>query len=165
MSSGMPLAPGLHEQRASTVATYPAATADTAKPTVCRGCGTPITPPQYGRRIWCSDRCRKQTSYSTPCVDCGQPTNGSEGHAITRERCGTCRYKHQHDSRHWTPETVIAALQEWARELGRTPTAKMALKAGAKVSCWVVQREFGSWSAAIRAAGLTPNPGGRPRKR
>jgi DNA-binding NarL/FixJ family response regulator len=56
----------------------------------CEGCGTSL-PSAYPNRIWCSERCRKQTRYSRPCVDCGKPLNGSDGHsAKAAVRCVRC---------------------------------------------------------------------------
>jgi DNA-directed RNA polymerase specialized sigma24 family protein len=56
----------------------------------CEGCGTPL-PHADPRRIWCSERCRKQTRYSHPCVDCEKPLNGSDGHsAKAAVRCVRC---------------------------------------------------------------------------
>lgn len=46
----------------------------------CQGCGDPLPPSRGGHpRKWCSERCRKQTLYSVPCVACGEPLNGSNG--------------------------------------------------------------------------------------
>jgi hypothetical protein len=56
----------------------------------CEGCGAPL-PHAHPRRIWCSERCRKQTRYSRPCVDCGKPLNGSNGHGPKAPlRCTVC---------------------------------------------------------------------------
>lgn len=66
---------------------------------------------------------------------------------------------------YWTRERIIAALQAWAQEHGRTP---------AKIGDWrhatpdhpaaiTVDVRFGSWNNAILEAGLPPNrPGIRP---
>jgi hypothetical protein len=64
-----------------------------ARTFTCQGCGKtgPLTNPHDRRRKWCSDRCRKQTLYGGTCIDCGAPTNGSDGrgpHAA--ERCVSC---------------------------------------------------------------------------
>lgn len=57
----------------------------------CAGCGELflVQSPFAHRAKWCSDRCRKQTLYSTPCVDCGAPTNGSDGRGA-HQRCQAC---------------------------------------------------------------------------
>lgn len=42
------------------------------------------------RAKWCSERCRR-SQYSTPCVDCGAPTDGSNGHGKNAsKRCARC---------------------------------------------------------------------------
>lgn len=56
----------------------------------CEGCGAPL-PSAYPNRIWCSERCRRQTRYSRPCVDCGKPLNGSAGLGPNAPvRCNAC---------------------------------------------------------------------------
>lgn len=88
--------------------------------------------------------------------------------------------------RTWTPERVIEAIQAWAGDLGEPPTsnewevgrpAKYADAALAKARLWhekaarfegggypsndTVKRIFGSFSAALAAAGFEPRPQGR----
>lgn len=57
---------------------------------------------------------------------------------------------------------AIHTLQLWAEGLGRTPAASMAKRAGAPIFLSTVEELFGSWNAGIDAAGLPPNPLGRP---
>lgn len=58
---------------------------------------------------------------------------------------------------------AIRVLQAWAADLGRTPTVKMAKRAGAPISAAAVECRFGSWNKGIEAAGLAVTPhGGRP---
>jgi transcriptional regulator with XRE-family HTH domain len=97
---------------------------------------------------------RRRARYSQPCIDCGAPTDGSGGFAQRRTRCSACSDRYRHDQRHWTPDQIVAVLQQWAEELGAPPSATLALRGGALVPCAVVQREFGSWSNGLRAAGL-----------
>jgi hypothetical protein len=130
----------------------------------CPRCGSPIRQAARGRtRIFCTDRCRKQFNYSTPCVDCGCETNGSDGRGHTR--CGVCRARYQHEAKFWTQERVLSAIRRAAAENGGVAPS---------VAIWfsdrpdwapspnVVGREFGSWSAAVRAAGVQPARRGRP---
>lgn len=42
---------------------------------VCKTCGAPIVQPPRGRRVYCSERCRKR-QYQVPCERCGQPAGG-----------------------------------------------------------------------------------------
>lgn len=53
-------------------------------------------------------------------------------------------------------EELIAALRAWAADLGRTPTAREADRAGAPTPKVTVKKAFGSWTAGVKAAGLTP---------
>lgn len=106
------------------------------------------------------------------CPDCG----GTK--AVSAQRCRPCRVRH--DTK-WTQQQIVAAMQEYHRRYGKTPSctewnpslarwrktpavAEKFLSDG----CWphvqtVIQR-FGSWTAAIDAAGLPRNRAGRPAK-
>lgn len=142
----------------------------------CQGCGTPIEPsgPRDHRRKWCSERCRK-AQYGGTCVDCGAPTNGSDGYAGRPMRCASCNGKlHGGRNRRWTPELVVAAIRDWAEEYGEPPAVpdwlpSQALRMndpGRARRFWdadgrwphhtIVFRVFGSWNAGIRAAGYEP---------
>lgn len=128
----------------------------------CAGCGGPL-PTSHGRRKWCSERCRRQTLYAGRCVDCGAPTNGSDGPGRAGERCLPCRARFQHESRRWTPEAIVAAIRAWAERTGGIPpSAREWLRplGGEWPPVSVVQREFGSWSAAISAAGFSARRSG-----
>lgn len=86
----------------------------------CAGCGElfPIRSKHAKRAKWCSDRCRKR-QYSTPCIDCGAPTNGSDGNgAKSPKRCALCDHVYRKANAIWTRETIIAAIQRWAAEHG-----------------------------------------------
>jgi hypothetical protein len=137
--------------------------------TTCRGCGEPIDPGTNNRkREWCSDRCRKRTLYSRQCVDCGATCNVDGRVEGASERCGGCSRRYRHEARRWTPEAVIAAIQAWADEHGGVPpvatdwnaTVARASGRGARgdefPSLDSVQAAFGTWSAAITAAGFVP---------
>lgn len=150
---------------------------------VCKGCGTELPPKtKPGRaRVWCTDRCRKQTLYSRPCVDCGKPLNGSDGTGPDApERCVSCAAKVSGAARKvWTREACVMAMQEWAAEHnGVYPTTLMwspshAVQLGSsphpdyvdhpdRWPCWAtVVRQFGSWRACVVAAGFTPRERGQ----
>lgn len=152
----------------------------------CKGCGTELPPKTWqGRdRLWCSDRCRKQTLYSRPCADCGEPMNGSDGNSPNASvRCVSCANKVNGAARTvWTREAILAAIREWAAEYGEPPRqadwnpvqarnylhderrARRFEEAGGRWPWFTkVVREFGSWNAAIAAAGFNPRQrfGGR----
>lgn len=64
----------------------------------------------------------------------------------------------------WTPELVVEALRRWAAEHERTPTVA-DFDAGTPAWCpsrSTAQRACGSWSEALRIAGLPANRTGRP---
>lgn len=102
-------------------------------------------------------RARKRR-YGGSCRNCGSRTDGSNGRDGAPVMCHSCRQKQQHDDRFWTPERIIQAIQEWNREHGRPPIAPEWVTPGARVGqiapVSTVQREFGSWRAAIQAAGF-----------
>lgn len=130
----------------------------------CQGCGVSLTVnrgPSRPRK-WCSERCRKQTLYSGECVDCGAPTNGSNGAGAAGKRCAACAARHNHEERHWTRERIIEALRAFADQYGRSPRANdPSLQASHQWPCSsIVVREFGTWNAGIEATGLEAMPVG-----
>jgi hypothetical protein len=146
---------------------------------VCKACGEPLPPNKaQGRlRVWCSDRCRK-TQYRGVCIDCGAPTDGSNGPGKSSKRCMRCfRVWHLDNFKIWDADRVIVAIQAWADEHGGVPPTAMAWNpsmARAKGrrdladkfeadQAWpltsTVLRYCGSWNAAIRAAGFSPHQG------
>lgn len=122
------------------------------------GCGTTLAPNKApGRaRKWCSERCRRRTLYGGRCEDCGATTcNG--GAPPQPRRCLACASARKHAERHWTPEAIREALRAWAAEHGRTPTVPETVGDRALPPFATAQREFGSWNAALEAAGLPLN--------
>lgn len=134
---------------------------------VCAGCDSAVPT----TRKWCSNRCRKQ-SYGQPCVDCGKRTCfGAESARVPYPRCQECSVEHR---RKWTPEVVVARIQEWARLYGDRPAQPdwnpwqaralgqedRAQRFESANGYWpgftTLVDVFGSWNAAIEAAGLEP---------
>jgi hypothetical protein len=81
----------------------------------------------------------------------------------------------------WTPDAIVLAIQRWARDHdGRPPTARdwdrprrrhdvnkpgrLNAPRSGHPSKWTVVKKFGSWNAAIEAAGFEPRtrPDARP---
>lgn len=59
----------------------------------------------------------------------------------------------------WTRERIIRALQADARRRGRAPVAsewQRGVKSRRRPTWGTVRNEFGSWEAALEAAGLDP---------
>jgi hypothetical protein len=137
--------------------------------THCKGCGTELPPKTYkGRdRIWCSQRCRR-LHYARKCIDCGGPCNVDGRTTHPNVRCAACHLQHHHDTRKWTKETIIQAIQTWANtHNGEPPTAptwnttETRKRTGQPRSSdypspSTVITEYGSWNNAIQAAGYTP---------
>lgn len=113
--------------------------------------------------------------YGGECVDCGAPTNGSDGRGPhASKRCRECGARRSGETRTvWTREKIIAAILEWVALYGEPPAipdwhpyaaehqlsdAKRAarFRGGDWPSAESVIREFGSWNAGIAAAGFTP---------
>jgi hypothetical protein len=63
----------------------------------------------------------------------------------------------------WSHEAILAALQAWAQAWGRSPSLEQWRRASAAhPSAATVRRLFGSWNAAVEAAGFAPRrPGER----
>lgn len=104
----------------------------------------------------------RRARYSRPCADCGKPTDGSGGYADPRARCSACAHVHKHETRRWTPERIVEAIQAFHTAHGRPPTAveRLAGRIPDFPSVGTVQDEFGSWNEGICAAGLEPLPSG-----
>ena len=125
------------------------------------------------------------------CAICGGETkyNGKRTNGPSTI-CGTCFRSRQHAERRWTPDTIIRSFQRFRDATGRTPRAldahgpheSLVLRISGKrihelekarelglvlPNPQTVRREFGSWDAAILAAGMEPSRGGggthRPR--
>jgi hypothetical protein len=61
----------------------------------------------------------------------------------------------------WTHDSILVAISHWQAEHGRPPLLEEWRRGdGSHPSTTTVQRRFGSWNAAIEAAGFTPRPPG-----
>lgn len=113
----------------------------------CRACRTVVIGGSYvkgGLCTACADR---------RCPDCGERKTSWQG-----TRCNACAHR---ASRKWTDEAIFAAMQAWAAvHGGEAPSANDATSANGLPSTCTIQRRFGSWNAAISAAGLEPRPHG-----
>ena len=62
----------------------------------------------------------------------------------------------------WTPDTIVYAIHLWHRQNSRLPLTREWEQAGENhPSRQTVMRVFGSWNAAMSAAGFAPRPRGR----
>ena len=141
--------------------------------------------PVYAERARMMSRAAKARRTGT-CVDCGAPTRyaGHGGAVAVAARCPACSSRRTGEARRvWTPAAIADAIRWWAAEFGAPPAApdwdgwnsryrlhdpKRAdryerLHAEGRIpSAAHVADVFGSWNAAIAAAGFTPRPrGGR----
>jgi hypothetical protein len=122
-------------------------------------------------RMWCSERCRKD-SYAVPCKDCGVLVDGTTPSRMMG-RCAPCAAAH-HSS--VARAAHIAAIQEWAAIYGEPPAVTdwsqqhaRECKDEARARRWLedgwpsaraVIKVFGTWNAAIVAAGFPPRQAG-----
>lgn len=128
---------------------------------------------------WVSDpdgekRAARKAGYQGSCVDCGEPTDGSDPR-MPAERCRLCTGQH---IRKLTREWILRSFEEWADLFGVPPTAAdwnpaLAISQGQQ---WKAERHratgrpwpcqstvcnhFGSWSAGVATAGFDPTPSG-----
>lgn len=138
------------------------------------------------------DRARK-ASYGGRCA-CGARTTGSDGRAKTPTVCFRCAQRKQSEERFWTRERIVESFQTFARIVGRPPAvadsplsrapsqvirlsptrlseieeaeAKMKAAGYRLPHATVINREFGGWRPALRAAGLSDRAvGGAPSHR
>ena len=94
----------------------------------------------------------RKRRYRAVCVVCGGPCYRQGPYAAWR--CEACERTHRHEQRKWTKRKVKAALGRWADDLGRPPTAEETALPGTRVPYGAIRREFGSFSQALKAAGL-----------
>lgn len=119
----------------------------------------------------------RRKGYARPCAWCGKPLSGCNGRARTGILCRSCTMQARSK---WTRERIIEVIQEFAQTYGRAPAAsefspqlfgrrapdardrcEMVKAAGDYPSYSWVRYQFGSWNAAIEAAGLTPRKPGQ----
>jgi hypothetical protein len=84
------------------------------------------------------------------CVECGSPR-----HRTARgDRCIDCQKR---ETLYRNAIDGVAALRAWATERGEPPTANEWLSSGRRPIRSTLTDTFGSWSEALRAAGLDPH--------
>lgn len=125
----------------------------------------------------------RRARYSRPCPECGKPMDGSGGvNGYRPERCDPCQRARQTAERMWTRESVIDAIQRFARLHGRPPAAtewltrsdpvygypSAASVYGLGTKCGGgrinTNAPFAKWADAIEAAGFPrPRRGGYDR--
>lgn len=135
-------------------------------------------------RKYCSERCRK-SQYDKACSDCGARIDGTTPGGAS----GRCRVCAGAERSRRARERHIDAIQRWAtlhgeppssadwcwqnarfklKDEGRALRAEAALREGWPSSQGVIAA-FGSWNAAIEAAGFRPRAphggGGNERRR
>jgi hypothetical protein len=124
------------------------------------------------------ERARRER-YRRPCKnpDCGNLTSGADGPGAPPRYCPRCAALTR---RRWTEEKVLEAIREWHRSTGAPPTlhdwspahapeghsgaARYLSEPGRWPSVPQVRARFGSFRAAVRAAGLDPARSGAPRR-
>lgn len=125
----------------------------------------------------------RRDRYRGTCLDCGKPTDGSNGRTGAPTYCRRCAPAHHRGK--WSQEKIVAAIQRWAALYGAPPSvldwnpALARLKGASDLDMierrWAsgdwpyvssVRSHCGSWNAAIAAAGFTPRgPGKREARR
>lgn len=123
----------------------------------------------------------RKNRYRGWCVDCGAPTawGGATTGGKPSKRCRSCRkaleqsadYRAEHTV--WTKDRVVLAIREWAQFYGEPPAAadwdpwRARVKLGDEMRARRFERDrgrwpsfiaavdrFGSWNAALEAAGF-----------
>lgn len=125
-------------------------------------------------------RARKDRLYSGPCADCGKTLQRSGPNES--KRCGECHELWLHNNKYWTRGRIIAVIWEFADRYGHPPSVSdfraspnelkrlpeqtaasiLARKRDMKMpALGSIVAEFGTWNAAIEAAGFEPTVGRR----
>lgn len=129
----------------------------------CQGCGKPAKQtPKARRRKWCSERCRRQTSYGGTCTQCGTPTNGNDGPGTAAELCNHClpstidfrRKISGPRASAWSETELLDALRAEATN-GSVSKSRYDASGRIPSSSTIIDR-FGTWNAALQTAGLKP---------
>jgi transcriptional regulator with XRE-family HTH domain len=137
----------------------------------------------------------RKNRYRRPCPGwnddlCGRLLDGSNGRGPNASKlCSACASQQQRETRrYWDSERIVATFRAFDNQFGRQPTAtdyagrfpggrkRLSATRLDEVDAitatgftfphpFAVQREFGSWSAALKAAGFTPSRGGSPSHR
>jgi AcrR family transcriptional regulator len=93
----------------------------------------------------------RRESYRGRCRQCGRPTDGSRGQGKAPELCTFCLQPR------WEPARILAAMRDFYAEHGRSPREVDGHHNSALPNESPVRRRFGTWNAALRAAGLPVN--------
>lgn len=120
----------------------------------------------------------RKARYHGTCVDCGGATYGGAGLAAAPKRCHPCRKEFEQTPEYraaktlWSRPRIIAAIQDWAAIHGEPPAVcdwnphharilgdeERAQRYEREADRWPgftsVFRRFGSWTAALEAAGF-----------
>ena len=131
-----------------------------------------------------SKQAERRKRYQGTCEMCGNPTDGSNGKAKAPRHCRDCyqstpEWKEWHT--YWTAGLLLTRIRKWKDLHGAPPVSAdwdpymarhsygdntRAERFEDSEGYWpcrtTVVRVFGSWNAAIIAAGFTPHPVGRP---
>lgn len=86
----------------------------------CKGCDARLEQPKRGgRKLWCSERCRKRTCYSGSCSICGARTQGiASGYKKESKYCVPCAKRVQRTTGALQHAAFVADLEAlWAEGL------------------------------------------------
>jgi transposase len=117
----------------------------------------------------------RRERYRGRCRRCGRPTSGAGGKAAAPPLCAACT---RELARVWTDERIVAAIRDWQQRGGEPPTVSDWSPAQAPAehrgsqryqaeperwpSAALLRRRFGSFGAALEAAGFARRaPGAR----
>ncbi len=102
----------------------------------------------------------RRASYAGVCEMCGAATDGSNGPESAPRHCISCAPV---ASRIWTHETILEAISVFVTENGRKPYSTDWLVSPLDPRfpyAPTVLRRFGTWNAAMQAAGLPTEAAG-----
>lgn len=144
---------------------------DVPRPTVAAWCHS--DPELYRQK-----EAKRKRKYGGKCIDCGARTTYKTGG--TAVRCKQCRNIYQSETKKWTRERVIEAIQRWNEIYGCPPLStdwnstiarqmgKPTPEGGPYPTTNTVQGQFSGWANAIEEAGFprpSPKARGRPHRR
>lgn len=117
----------------------------------------------------------RKAGYAGTCEDCGAPTTGTaNGLAKIPRWCVDCGLRKGGAAKVWTKDAITTAVKAWAATYGEPPAVpdwspqnSREMHDEKRAQRWIdadgawphfqtVVQTFGTWSAAIEAAGFTP---------
>jgi hypothetical protein len=129
----------------------------------CGGCGEDAMPDRHGACMFCDLPILDEDSLSSRSMIMqmgGATVDTSE--RVRTPAVPTAKRQIVHRKKQWPRERMLEAIHRFHHDTGRVPLHEDCLKANGMPNHSTLKREFGSFAAAIEAAGFVRPSQGRP---